>query len=225
MQRLALKGELLEEARALHYSKDKGAMSQFAKRAAKAAVSKVPASHWTHTMPAMNPRSGFNMGYIKQALEKELSFKNDQEHALAVTTGRILRTQRNLQRSLKSIDLPTNDPLRKLLSLPSTPHLALPKHDIRVHLLGCKELTLLKEAAPFSIKTMARALGEKLYERVKPVGFSDKYKRVVLAEVASSSAAHELSFHKQEILHRLKAIPGLEQIADIRFFVKSQAPA
>ncbi|MEI6805746.1 MAG: DUF721 domain-containing protein, partial [Myxococcaceae bacterium] len=76
---------------------------------------------------------------------------------------------------------------------------------------------LLKQASCFSPDVLKSALGEDFSKFLKPVGFTDKAKKVVLIEVQSSSIAHEMSFRKPEILRRLKKLKEFEQVTDIRF--------
>ena len=80
---------------------------------------------------------------------------------------------------------------------------------------------LMQQSSGFAADPLQRALGPELFSKLKPVGFADKMRKVVLLQVSSSSLAHELSFRKIEILKRLREIQFFGQAIDLRFILVS----
>lgn len=109
--------------------------------------------------------------------------------------------------------------LLDLLSLPKQAGARLPKQDLRGLILKSSLSELLLKASCFVPELWRPVLGSELSQKMKLVGFFDRGNRVILAEVSSSSVAHDLAFRKPEILARLRKIREFEHVNDLRFSI------
>lgn len=134
---------------------------------------------------------------------------------------RALRERRRGRIGRRALDVEENDPLRRLLDLPDRGPALVPLGDVRGAMVKSFR-GLLKQAAPFAEALLRPALGEELWVRCRPVGFADARRARILVEVPSSPVAHELMMMKGDIVRRLKSVPGLESVKDLRFVVREQ---
>jgi hypothetical protein len=220
-------------SRSLYYAHDKNALVLFSKGAARAIVNRVPTTRYINLDKKFKGQGNPHFKKLSAIVKAELLASQDNASAVLRAATRIFQEEKRHKRNSFYVENASNDLLSAVLSLPKTQRAELPKQDLRAHILRCdstKQLSeqgtplveLLRQAAPFLPRLMCEALGEELYARCKPVGYADRFGKVLLVEVDSSSSAHEMSFRKNEILARLKKVKGLETISDIRF--KAQVP-
>lgn len=162
-------------------------------------------------------------GRIKTLIEEEKLYSLSPEQLVARVAKRLLQEKQFEKKNYVKVNLPDRDPLRQLLNLPSENAVPIPKQDIKAHLLrlgSSKDsalIDMLRAAAPFAGPTIQNALGDALFKICKPIGYWDKARVVVLAKVPNSSVLYDLNFQKAYIVAKLKTVPGLERVRDIRF--------
>lgn len=166
----------------------------------------------------------------RTAVLTEYARSHDDKDLVTRAVTRALREQRRHRQHTVRVDVDDHDPLRELLDLPSRGNVRLPPHDIRLHLTNALSPkgersalpTLLRRAARFSEKVLRPALGEELWGMCRPIGFGDARGRRVLVQVSSPAWAHEVSLRQRELLHRLRAVPGFEEVRELRFVVEER---
>lgn len=206
VRRLELGQELTKLSRALFYSKDKASLIMFAKAAVQAVAKKLPSKPETKPLARMTA-----------IIHSELLSGRGSVEVATRAAARVFSDEQRQKRQTVDVNLAKNDPLRDVLAIPKSSTARLPKTDLRALMLRCDLTSLLHEATPFASKTMRETLGDELFAKCKPLGFGDRFSKTVLLEVNSSSIAHEMLFRKNEILNRLRRIPSLSKISDIRF--------
>ncbi len=160
---------------------------------------------------------------LRRAIVAERVRAHDDDETVRRAVGRIKREDARDRRATSRFDVAANDPLRPLLDLPPQGRVALPKSDLRAHIVraagGSTLGGLLRKAALFSDELLRPALGAELFAMGRVVGFADRTGKRVLIEVKSSAYAQELSLRKQEIVYRLRKVAGFEDVEDVRFDV------
>ncbi len=189
----------------------------FARAVAESAVRAVPAR------ASVNQRvvSNNTRAMATAAVRAEILGGESNEEIVRKAALRMFRERRRGRVGQKTLHLADTDPLKDLLDLPSS-HASLLRQDIRHVMASGKVGEVLREAARFSDVALRDVLGEELWALGRPVGFADGRQRQVLIEVDSDAIAHALSLRKPEILSRLRAAPGLDQVKDVRFTVKTK---
>lgn len=225
--RIALKSEMQLAAGRFVELSDNAALARFCKEVSAAAYRRVPKGR--HSRP-LHDAVESSKDLARMAVLGEYSSSHDDKDLVRRAVTRAMRERRRHTQRTVRVDVEEQDPLRDLLDLPSRGAVRLPPHDIRLHMAnvlsrkGSKsELPLLlRKAARFSEKTLRPALGEELWGLCRPVGFADPRYRVLIVQVTSSVLAHEVSLRKRELLHRLQAVPGFEEVRDVRFKVEDK---
>lgn len=222
--RAALLREVKRAAGRFAELSDSGALTRFCMEASATAYRLLPRGG--HTRP-LDDALESTRELARTALLTEYARSSDDKDLVNRAVTRALREKRRHRQRTVRVDVEEHDPLRELLDLPSRGAVRLPPHDIRLHLtnaLSRKGDTsvlppLLRRAARFSEKTLRPALGEELWGLCRPIGFADGRGRRVLVQVTSAALAHEVSLRQKELLHRLRAVPGFEEVKELRFVV------
>ncbi len=225
--RLSLKREMqLAAARFVELS-DNGALTRFCREVSEAAYRRVPRGSYARPLADAVESS---KDLARMAVLTEYSRSHDDRDLVSRAVTRALREgRRHRQRTVRA-DVEEHDPLRELLDLPSRGAVRLPPHDIRLHMTNALSKkgetsalpSLLRKAARFSEKTLRPALGEELWGLCRPIGFGDPRGRRVLVQVTSAALAQEVSLRQKELLYRLKAVPGFEDVKELRFLVEDK---
>lgn len=114
-----------------------------------------------------------------------------------------------------------------------TPNLSrLPKEDIRKHFLNLKKYKdrevqrgegilfgLLQMAQSFSCQNLLELLGADLFFLIRPLGFLDKTRSIVVCEVENESLMYTLTYKKMVIINALKRDDAFSLVKNIRFKV------
>jgi hypothetical protein len=228
VQREALRLELTTLAKQAWDLTDPGQLSRFTAAAAATSLTRAPRGR--HKRPvdeAMHSRAQL----ARMALLSEYSAAKDGNDLVRKAVTRAIRERRKgAQRGVR-LDVEDGDPLRELLDLPRHGEVRLPRTDLRAHLTRALQKDgsrsslpgILRRAARFSEKTLRPALGEELWALCRPVGFSDDRGRRLSIEVVGASFAHEAHMRRNELLHRLQAVPGFEEVKELRFLVPERS--
>ena len=171
--------------------------------------------------------SGNNIKELaRAALYAEGSAAGDPEEHVRRAVLRAVR-ERKKARGRKRLPLPDGDPLRAVLDVPPRGSVRLPRNDVRMRIAEAAEGSpfghALRQAARFSAELLRPALGEDIWAIGKPVGFVDKRETRVLVEVKSAMLAHEMQLRSQELVHRLRAVPGFHGITSVKLVVVEPA--
>lgn len=226
-KRDALRREVKLAARRYAELSESGALARFCREVSAAAYRLLPKGR--HARPLDDVLES-SRELARAALLTEYARSHDDEDLVTRAVTRALRERRRHSQRTVRVDVDDNDPLRELLDLPSRGNVRLPPHDIRLHLTNALSPKgersalppLLRRAARFSEKALRPALGEELWGMCRPIGFADGRGRRVLVQVTSAAWAHEVSLRQKELLHRLRAVPGFEEVRDLRFVVEER---
>jgi hypothetical protein len=222
-ERLTLRATLEKLSRALDPSQPRSILA-FARSSSEAA--------WALVKDLRHPGAGIAdaaHGNVRAlataAVWAEVAFGKNDEDTVRRAVTRALRERRK-GRGLVRVDLDDNDPLRTVLDLPERGRVILPKTDVRARIAEAAQETplgaALRLAARFSEEIVRPAIGEELWSMARPVGFNDKAETRVIVEVKSALAAHEVQLRSRELLHRLQAIPGFQQLKGVKIVIVEQ---
>lgn len=114
-----------------------------------------------------------------------------------------------------------------------TPNLSrLPKEDIRKHFLNLKPrksdsfgrgegvlFGLLQMAQSFSCQNLLKLLGADLFFLIRPLGFLDQGRSIIVCEVENESLMYMLTYKKMLIINALKNDDAFSLLKNIRFQV------
>jgi hypothetical protein len=135
----------------------------------------------------------------------------------------VLRGLREWRRGLPGIPVPLipGDPLRDLLDLPAQGRVRLPKSDLRGRIARVADRApafgdTLRQAAAFSSHLLEDALGPELWALCRPLGYIDQRQKKVLVQCDSPALAQETQLRAQELLWRLKQVPGLAHVTGVK---------
>jgi len=223
-QRRELKETLLVLARGFADPTAPSTLFAFAEAASEAAVRGIKAGrHPGARLNSRLPPPPDNASLVKAALFAEYASAKDDDDLVRRAVTRAMRERKRGYRGMRKVDVEPGDPLRRLLDLPKSGAVYLPKNDVRTHLVeGRGALTgLLREASLFSESVLRPVMGEELWGLCRVVGFSDKRRQYVAVEVRSSALAQEVRMRSRELLERLRRVPGFEGVKDLRFEVKA----
>lgn len=223
-----LERQLHELARGLVDPTDPRQLEAFCRRAAEAAHRAGPKPR--HPGAQLKDAAAGLGDMARAAVCAEYGNARDPDDLVRRAVTRALRERGRTRRHLARLHVDEDDPLRSLLELPERGPVYLPPRDLRVHLAAGRARDgkdsalpgLLRQAARFSERNLRPALGEELWGLCRPVGFGDRRATRVLVQVTSSSLAHEVSMRKQELVARLRHVPGFEDVKDVRFLVEER---
>ena len=144
----------------------------------------------------------------------------------------IYKTQRKGRQGIRRMGLRHDDPLRRVWGFNDRSGIDLPVTDVRHKLLdefrdvkndqGQSLADTLREASVFKPETLKSVMGD-YWDKGRPVGFVDRRKTIVLIRVNNAADAQSLSFEQNDIVTKLKELPGFEQIKKVRFEISPQA--
>jgi hypothetical protein len=166
--------------------------------------------------------------HIEEVAQKEIGWSRGPEDLMSRVLRRTLREERLSRRGRRSIPVKKEDPLFEIFGSDQPRGTRLPRQDMRVHLWRTLErtpsenlgednlLSALRLGAAFTPERMREALGEDLFSLCRPEGFADKQHTILFARVPSASAAQMVAMRKVEILDRLRPLPGLDGLRDLR---------
>jgi hypothetical protein len=161
------------------------------------------------------------------AVYAELLHARDSEDLVRRAVHRALLARRQPLPGV-AVPLPSGDPLRGLLDLPSEGRLRLPRRDVRgtiarVAVDNAVVGETLRKAARFARHVLQPALGDELWMLCRPLGFSDKAETRVLVATEHSLGAQETQLRSRELVHRLKQVEGFSSVCAVRVVVDARA--
>lgn len=219
-----LRAGLHQLAEALDVSQPRSLLA-FARAAADAALAMIPPPRHPGATIDVASRAGA-AELARAAVWAEATHARDPDDHVQRAVTRALRERRK-GRGLKSVPLADDDPLRAVLDVPSRGRVVLPRTDLRIHMASAADGTALgqalRQAARFSEELIRDAVGEELWSLCRPVAFANKDETRVLVQVRSALMAHEVQLRSQELVHRLRTVPGLAQLAGIKIVVEEPA--
>lgn len=208
----------------LNFSNDTKARYTFAEKAAEIVVNSALNQYGEINRECQAEQTAKYPG-LEEMLKAELQLSSNPNEAVARAAYKLFKLRKQKASRYAKTYLPEGDPLRKILGLPEKKAVDLPDYDIRRYMLkrpykaknqnGVSVYDLLQRAAPFSADVLIDALGKDLYYRYKPVGYADRFNKIVSIQVASSASAYEFNFYKAEIMLRLKTIKNFESITGL----------
>lgn len=219
-EQLSLMPQLVKRAHLLLYSPTTAGMQQFSDDIAKLLVEKI-------SRKDADPVNAEFDKIIAEQVEIYLAAGLSENQA-------VLRARKIIKKSAQPSRLaPADAALKEVFSVPMSHRVQLPREDIRSVLLKIagerrpdKQSGLgkiLREASLISHDDVREALGEEIYCLCQPIGFADQWKRILVAKVSSSSAAHKAAYYSTDIIKRLKALNGFNTISQVRFQVQPAA--
>lgn len=165
---------------------------------------------------------------IEHIIRQEFFANSSAQDMISRSIQRYFKEDARARRSQTEIKIHENDPLRDLLGIPRIGRPMLPFEDIKVHMAR-----FLKNASPlksnsssvpnflltscFESASIETLIGKEFSKHCQPVGFADRQQKILLINVYSSIAAHEISLSKALLISRLKKAKGFEQLTDIHF--------
>lgn len=212
--RSSLLTQLIQLARLPLYSPTITAVQEFSEAAAQLIVEIIPEQF---ADPFGQGNEKIVSEYVKVFLQSGLS-----ENQAFLRAGKIAK-----KLAAMSGRQTGNVQLKSAFSMPTAYPSKLAKEDIRSVLLRIAQEKrpdrqsglgkLLQEVFVVSHNEVRSALGEEIYAICQPMGFADQWKRVLIAKVSSSAAAHKAAYYSTEIIRRLKPLPGFASITTVRY--------
>lgn len=224
-QKSGLYPSLEKLATPLFYSCDTPIIREFSCKAAKAIILAIPTSRLKSHRNERYLRS--KSGMLKHVIQKELLQGSNQKQAAMRAAKAVYNTKTIIDEEQELNQARTNNKLKPpILGSHSAQsvnndirwiieRLVEPKSSVQKSAFA----SLLTKSSVFEAARLQKALGKALWNVCRPLGFLDPFGQILLAEVPSSSAAHEISFRKMELITKLKTLSGFDNLRDIRFRV------